>query len=55
MNIYTTKPDRSLSISWVFKPVFILGYIWENMHFLSYSGPKMFAREETYSSSKNIF
>lgn len=28
---------------------------WENVHLLSHSGAKMFAREETYSSSKNNF
>lgn len=52
MNVYTTKPDQSFIISWMVYPVFIIRDICENEHLLSYSGAKMFAREETYKLSK---
>lgn len=52
LNVYTTKPDQSFIISWMFYPVFIVRDICENEYLLSYSGAKMFAREETYKLSK---
>lgn len=55
MNVYGTKPNWSLKIFWIVKPVFILRDIQGNVHLLSLGAATIFAREETYSSSINNF